>query len=81
MAPVGACLLRINIEEKIHEKDIVGLESMIKLVLHNHHREVVRFNNGEKKLMGFFMGAVMRETKGKADPSDMTKVIEKFLKK
>ena len=71
----------IEREGFVLNQDIAGLESMITLVLHSHAHEVVRFNNGERKLMGFFMGKVMKESKGKADPSDISKIIEKLLKK
>ena len=30
---------------------------------------LVRYRGGEEKLFGFFMGQVMRATKGKADPA------------
>jgi aspartyl-tRNA(Asn)/glutamyl-tRNA(Gln) amidotransferase subunit B len=31
--------------------------------------ELARYRGGEEKLFGFFMGQVMRATKGKADPA------------
>ena len=31
--------------------------------------ELARYRAGEEKLFGFFMGQVMRATKGKADPA------------
>lgn len=31
--------------------------------------ELMRYRDGEEKLFGFFMGQVMRATKGKADPA------------
>ena len=31
--------------------------------------ELARYRVGEEKLFGFFMGQVMRATKGKADPN------------
>ena len=62
------------------DQDMDSIESAVQDVLDKNADEVERFKNGEAKLMGFFMGAVMRETKGKADPSAVTKIIEKFLK-
>ena len=63
------------------DQDIDSIETAVQSVLDQNPNEVERFKNGEAKLMGFFMGAVMRETKGKADPSDVTKVVAKLLKK
>ena len=63
------------------DQDMDSLQSVIQSIIDNNPNEVERFRNGEAKLMGFFMGLVMRETKGKADPSDITKIIAKLLKK
>ena len=63
------------------DQDMDSLQSVIQGIVDNNPNEVERFRNGEAKLMGFFMGLVMRETKGKADPSDITKIIAKLLKK
>jgi len=35
--------------------------------------------SGEKKLLGMFMGQVMKESKGKADPKVATKLIKELL--
>ena len=57
------------------------IESAVQNIMCKNPKEVIRFKNGETKLMGFFMGAVMRETKGRANPSDVTNVIDKLFKK
>ena len=46
-------------------------------ILEQQPQETLRYKNGEKQLLTFFMGQVMKETKGKADPgvvSNMLKV-------
>ncbi len=53
------------------------LEGLIENIVSNHPDEVKRFKEGEEKLLGFFVGQVMKETKGKANP----KVINELLKK
>ncbi len=40
--------------------------------------EVERFKNGEEKLMGFFVGQVMKATKGKANPKIVNSLIRKL---
>ena len=63
------------------DQDMDSIESIVQEILEKNPNEVGRFKNGESKLMGFFMGLVMRETKGKADPASITKIIAKLLKK
>ena len=48
-------------------------------VLQAHPAEVVRYRNGETKLMAFFVGQVMKASKGKADPKVAPKVLEDRL--
>jgi aspartyl-tRNA(Asn)/glutamyl-tRNA(Gln) amidotransferase subunit B len=42
--------------------------------------ELERYRGGEEKLFGFFMGQVMRATKGKADPSAAKARLEELIK-
>jgi aspartyl-tRNA(Asn)/glutamyl-tRNA(Gln) amidotransferase subunit B len=48
-------------------------------VLGAHGPEVGRYKNGETKLMAFFVGQVMRASKGKADPKLAQRVLEEQL--
>jgi aspartyl-tRNA(Asn)/glutamyl-tRNA(Gln) amidotransferase subunit B len=48
-------------------------------VLGAHASEVGRYKNGETKLMSFFVGQVMRASKGKADPKLAQRVLEEKL--
>ncbi len=48
-------------------------------VLGAHAPEVGRYKNGETKLMAFFLGQVMRASKGKADPKLAQRVLEEKL--
>jgi aspartyl-tRNA(Asn)/glutamyl-tRNA(Gln) amidotransferase subunit B len=48
-------------------------------VLGAHAPEVGRYKNGETKLMAFFLGQVMRASKGKADPKLVQRVLEEKL--
>jgi aspartyl-tRNA(Asn)/glutamyl-tRNA(Gln) amidotransferase subunit B len=42
--------------------------------------ELTRYRGGEEKLFGFFMGQVMRATKGKADPAAAKARLEELIK-
>ncbi len=44
-----------------------------------HPAEAKRFRGGEEKLMGFFVGGVMKMTKGKANPKTVNEEIKKIL--
>ncbi|HUL03073.1 MAG TPA: Asp-tRNA(Asn)/Glu-tRNA(Gln) amidotransferase subunit GatB [Gemmatimonadales bacterium] len=48
-------------------------------VLGAHAGEVNRYRNGETKLMQFFVGQVMKASRGKADPKLTQKVLEEKL--
>ena len=45
-----------------------ALDAAIADVVATHPDEVARYREGKKNLMGFFLGQVMRATKGQADP-------------
>src|SRR3989441_12461933 len=48
-------------------------------VLAAHPSEVERYKKGETKLMPFFVGQLMRASKGKADPKLAQRVLEEKL--
>lgn len=59
--------------------DSVIIEA-IKEVLNKNPKEVERFKNGEEKLIGFFVGQVMKLTKGKANPKLVNELVLRVLK-
>ncbi|MBZ4672235.1 MAG: gatB [Deferribacteraceae bacterium] len=71
----------VIIEEKglVQISDDSELESIICKIIENSPKEAERFRNGEQKLMGFFVGQVMKETKGKANPKLVNEIINKLL--
>ncbi len=48
-------------------------------VLAAHAAEVDRYRNGETKLIQFFLGQVMKLSRGKADPKLVQRVLEEKL--
>ena len=42
---------------------------------------LARYRGGEEKLFGFFMGQVMRATKGKADPNAAKARLQELIQK
>ena len=59
--------------------DSSALEAMVDKVLDAHPGEVQRYRDGQKKLIGFFVGLVMKETKGQANPGLVNKILSSKL--
>ena len=52
---------------------------MIDAVLAAHLQEVESYRNGKEGLFGWFMGQVMRQTRGQADPAKTRELLQKAL--
>jgi aspartyl-tRNA(Asn)/glutamyl-tRNA(Gln) amidotransferase subunit B len=78
-----AILKKENISEAIgkRKKDLSEnlVESAVLQVLQENPKEVERYKSGEKKLIGFFIGEVMKKLDKKADPKVVKSIIEKKL--
>jgi aspartyl-tRNA(Asn)/glutamyl-tRNA(Gln) amidotransferase subunit B len=57
-----------------------ALTDWVDEVLAAHPGEVARFRGGETKLMAFFVGQVMKRSKGKADPKGVQPVLQERLR-
>ncbi len=55
------------------------LEQLVEEALANNPDEVERYRKGKKGLMGFFMGEVMKASRGKADPKVTSKLLREKL--
>ncbi len=55
------------------------IETAVQEVLDKNPDEVERFKGGEKKLMSFFVGQVMKATRGKANPKAVNEMIRSKL--
>tara|TARA_B100000508_G_scaffold55003_3_gene42688 strand:- start:58477 stop:59952 length:1476 start_codon:yes stop_codon:yes gene_type:complete len=63
----------------IQDTDEDSIVSVIEEVIKQHPGEVERYKGGEKQLVGFFMGQVMKASGGKADPKAANKLIRQKL--
>jgi aspartyl-tRNA(Asn)/glutamyl-tRNA(Gln) amidotransferase subunit B len=59
--------------------DAGALEAAVDQVLAASAAEVERYKGGNKKLMGFFVGQVMKATKGKGNPALVNQILKKKL--
>jgi aspartyl-tRNA(Asn)/glutamyl-tRNA(Gln) amidotransferase subunit B len=60
--------------------DDSALQQVIDKLLADHPDEVASYRGGKEGLFGWFMGQMMRETKGKADPKLSRELLQKALK-
>lgn len=63
----------------IQNSDEDSLAIYVAELIKENPEEIERFKNGEKKLMGLFMGQLMKKSKGKADPKTASQLINKML--
>ena len=59
--------------------DFSALEELIDNIIANNEANVKRFREGETKLLGFFIGQVMRGTQGKADQALAREILLKKM--
>jgi len=59
--------------------DEAAIEAAVERVLGASPAEVERYRGGNRKLMGFFVGQVMKETKGKGNPAVVNALLRKKL--
>jgi aspartyl-tRNA(Asn)/glutamyl-tRNA(Gln) amidotransferase subunit B len=64
----------------VQVSDEGALAGWVDEVLGNHPDEVARFRSGETKLLAFFIGQIMKRSKGKADPKRVQPVLIEKLR-
>ena len=57
------------------------INKLVDKVLKNHYKSVEEYKNGKDKLFGFFVGEIMKESKGKASPQLVSKLLREKLTK
>jgi aspartyl-tRNA(Asn)/glutamyl-tRNA(Gln) amidotransferase subunit B len=61
--------------------DLGELNKIVDNIIKNNYKSVEDYQSGKTKLLGFFVGQVMKETQGKANPKIVNKLLEGKLKK
>jgi len=80
MAQTGADPKQIVREKGLTQVSDEGeLAQLIETVLKENPGEVAGYRGGKKKLLGFFVGQVMRQTGGKANPGKVNALLKKHL--
>jgi aspartyl-tRNA(Asn)/glutamyl-tRNA(Gln) amidotransferase subunit B len=69
------------VQEKglVQVTDTDAITDVVKQVVSNHEKEVSDYRAGKTKLFGFFVGQVMKATRGKANPKMVNEILKKEL--
>ena len=65
-------------------KQISNIDELNKIVdniIKNHYKSVEEYQSGKDKLLGFFVGQVMKATQGQANPKVINQILKEKLKK
>lgn len=79
-----------SLEEKKEPKNFISkenaqvsdenlIESIIDNILSSHEKEIIEYKNGRTNIFDFFVGQVMKETRGKANPIITKDLLHKKL--
>ena len=74
-----------NVDAIIESKGLVQiqdespLEKIAQTIIDNNPSQVEAFKGGKDKLFGFFVGQVMKETQGKANPQSVNEILKSLL--
>ncbi|MDH5470471.1 MAG: Asp-tRNA(Asn)/Glu-tRNA(Gln) amidotransferase subunit GatB [Gammaproteobacteria bacterium] len=59
--------------------DSSAIEAIIREVLDSNPKQVEQYRGGQQKLLGFFVGQIMKATQGKANPQQVNDLLRKQL--
>jgi aspartyl-tRNA(Asn)/glutamyl-tRNA(Gln) amidotransferase subunit B len=59
--------------------DSGAIEKAVREVLENNPKQIEQYKGGQEKLLGFFVGQVMKATQGKANPGEVNKILKRLL--
>jgi aspartyl-tRNA(Asn)/glutamyl-tRNA(Gln) amidotransferase subunit B len=59
--------------------DTAAIEKIIDVVIEKNQSQVIEYNSGKTKVFGFFVGAVMKESKGQANPDIVNDILKRKL--
>lgn len=55
--------------------DSTAIESIVEQVIKANPKQLQQYRNGKDKLFGFFVGQVMKESGGRANPAELNKIL------
>ncbi len=71
----------VIVKEKglLQVSDATALEDLVDTVMTENPKEVEQYRQGKTKLMGFFVGQIMKKSQGKANPQLVNELLKKKL--
>ncbi len=72
----GTIVREKNLEQVSDQSE---LEELVARIIEDNPNEVAAYRDGKTKLFSFFMGQIMKETRGKADPKIVGQLFKKLL--
>ncbi len=66
--------------EEVAVSDADELAPLVEKILEANPGQVAAYRGGKEGLLGFFVGQVMKETEGKADPRAVNELVREKLK-
>ena len=66
-------------EGLLQQSDPKELEKIIDTVITKNQDKVTQYKSGKEKLFGYFVGEVMKASKGKANPQIVNEILKKKL--
>lgn len=70
----------VNEKGLVQISDTGALAEIVKAVIAQNPQSVVDFKAGKNKAIGFLVGQVMKETKGRANPGAVNSLLQEYLK-
>lgn len=74
-----------NVDEIIEKKglkqitDVSEIEEIVDKVIAQNQSQVEQYKNGNERIFGFFVGQVMKQTAGKANPQQVNNILKQKL--
>ena len=59
--------------------DISAIKEIVQKVIDANPNQVAAYKGGKVQLLGFFVGQVMKETKGRANPKAVNEIVREIL--
>jgi aspartyl-tRNA(Asn)/glutamyl-tRNA(Gln) amidotransferase subunit B len=65
----------------IQISDPAALQAIVDAVVNANPKQLAEYRGGKTKLQGFFVGQVMKESKGRANPGELNRILMETLNK
>lgn len=71
----GESIKNINLEQVSNE----DIQKIVDDIIVKNPKDIERYKNGETQLLGYFVGQIMKQTSGKADPKAINQMLKNRL--